>query len=67
MRKNIGTVGQTIRILVGLILLSLLFILQGNFRFIGLLGIVFLVTGILGICPVCCMFGNKSCACKVKH
>jgi len=50
--KNVGKTDKIIRIILGLGLLSLIFILQGNIRFIGLIGIVPIVTALIGFCPI---------------
>jgi len=57
MEKNIGSVDKTLRIFVGLALLSLLFILEGNARWWGLIGIGPLVTTALGWCPAYTLIG----------
>jgi len=54
--KNVGKTDKIIRIILGLVLLSLVFILQGNIRFIGLLGIIPLVTAFTGYCPIYGLF-----------
>ena len=50
MRRNVGTVDRAIRIVAGLVLLSLIFILEGNARWWGLVGLLPLVTGSVGWC-----------------
>ena len=50
--KNIGKTDKIIRIILALILFSLFFILQGNLRFIALIGFVPLITAIVGVMPV---------------
>lgn len=50
--KNIGKVDKIIRIVIGIVLLSLLFILQGNVKYIGLIGVIPLVTAFIGFCPL---------------
>ncbi len=50
MKKNIGTVDATIRIILGLVLLSLIFV--GPKTLWGLIGIVPLFTGIIRNCPL---------------
>ncbi|MGV8905636.1 MAG: YgaP family membrane protein [Acetobacterium sp.] len=50
--KNVGKTDKIIRIILGLGLLSLIFILQGNIRFIGLIGIIPIVTALTGFCPI---------------
>ena len=63
MKKNEGSADRIIRVILGLALISLLFLLQGNIRYVGLLGFVFLITGIAGVCPLYMLFKistNKS-------
>jgi hypothetical protein len=57
MKKNVGGADKAIRILIGLALLSLLFILEGNARWWGLVGLPLLITGITGYCPGYMPFG----------
>lgn len=60
MKANVGTVDQAIRVLLGLGLLSLLFILEGSLRWIGLIGVVLLVTASMSWCPAYGIFGIKT-------
>ncbi len=59
MNKNIGTVDATIRIIVGIIILSLVFI--GPKSLWGLVGLVPLLTGIIRYCPLYPMLGINTC------
>lgn len=52
MKSNVGGADRVIRIILGIILLVLLFVLEGNIRYIGLLGIVLLFTALVGWCPL---------------
>ena len=52
MKKNVGQVDRWIRIVVGVAILSLLVFLSGPIRWIGLVGLIFIVTGIVGYCPI---------------
>ncbi|MEZ4357926.1 MAG: DUF2892 domain-containing protein [Eubacteriales bacterium] len=52
MEKNIGRTERTIRIIIGLLILSLMFILKGGLWWIGLFGLIPLLTGIIGVCPL---------------
>lgn len=61
MVTNVGGIDRTLRIVLGLVLLSLVFILEGNARWWGLIGIVPLLTGILQHCPAYGLFGISSC------
>lgn len=64
MTRNMGTVDRAIRAALGLALLSLLFILEGNARWLGLIGLVPLATAALGWCPAYRPFGISTCATK---
>jgi hypothetical protein len=61
MEPNVGGIDRVLRIVVGLALLSLLFLLEGNARWWGLVGIVPLATGLLRWCPVYLPLGVKTC------
>jgi hypothetical protein len=57
MKTNVGTVDRTLRIIVGLVLLSLLFILDGPARWFGLIGVVPLLTAFMRFCPLYTVLG----------
>lgn len=57
MTKNVGGAEKTVRILVGVLLLSLLIVLEGKARWWGLIGLVPLITGLIGYCPVSALLG----------
>lgn len=61
MTPNVGSTDRVLRIIIGLGLLSLIFILEGNLRWWGLIGIVPLATAILRWCPAYVPFGINSC------
>lgn len=50
--KNVGSTDRLIRIILGVLVLSLFFVLQGGIRWISLLGIVLIVTGLINFCPL---------------
>lgn len=52
MKANVGTADRAIRIVAGLVLLSLVFILESNTRWWGLVGLVPLATGLAGWCAL---------------
>ena len=66
MEINVGKVDRGIRVIMGLALLSLLFVLSGNLRWFGLIGIVPLMTGLAGNCPMYHLFGFSSCPLQKK-
>ena len=51
MNKNVGTVDKALRVIAGLAILSLLFILEGNARWWGLIGLGPIATAAMGFCP----------------
>lgn len=61
MQKNIGSIDRIARIIVGLALLSLIFLLDGNARWWGLIGLIPLATGLMRSCPLYSIFGLSTC------
>jgi hypothetical protein len=61
MKANVGGTDKVIRIVAGLAILSLLFFLDGNTRYWGLVGLVPLFTGLFGYCPAYGLFGMSTC------
>lgn len=59
MHKNVGGVDRAVRIVVGLGILSLAFV--GPQTPWGYIGLVPLVTGLIGWCPAYLPFGIKTC------
>ena len=59
MPRNEGTVDRALRIIVGLALLSLVFV--GPRTLWGLVGLVPLLTGLVGFCPLYALFGWRTC------
>jgi hypothetical protein len=59
MKANEGTIDRLLRVLVGLAVLSLVFI--GPKTPWGYLGLVPLVTGVVGWCPLYSILGISSC------
>lgn len=61
MKANVGGVDKVLRIVVGVLLLSLIFLVEGPARWWGLVGLVPLGTGLLGFCPLYAVFGLTTC------
>ena len=61
MEKNVGGIDRVVRVIVGLGLLTLIFVLEGSSRWWGLIGFVPLATAALGWCPAYLPFGIKTC------
>ena len=64
MKLNVGGADRVIRILLGVVLIGLT--LTGNIGIWGWLGVVPLVTGVIGWCPPYAMLGFNTCAMKNK-
>ena len=64
MEANVGGIDRTVRIVAGIVLLSLFFVLEGNARWWGLLGVGLLATGVLRFCPAYLPFGIRTCPSK---
>ncbi len=62
MKRNVGNVERVIRVVVGLGILSLVFFLDGNARWWGLLGLGPIATGAMGYCPPYAWLGINTCA-----
>lgn len=62
MSRNEGTVDRVLRVVLGLVLLSLTVV--GPQSLWGLIGLVPLVTGLVGYCPVYTLFGLRTCPLK---
>jgi len=60
MTCNVGTADRIIRVLVGLGLLSLLVLLDGNARWFGLIGVVPLLTAAVRFCPLYTALGIRT-------
>jgi len=57
--KNEHKIERTLRVLVGLVLLSIVFV--GPKTLWGLVGILPLVTGLVGTCPLYTLLGISTC------
>jgi len=57
MKINEGSLDRIIRIILGLMILALWFVLQGNAQYLALIGLIPLITGIIGWCPLYMIFG----------
>lgn len=58
MPRNEGSLDRVVRIVLGLVLLALAFF--GPKTWLGMLGLVPLVTGIVGFCPLYRLVGLKT-------
>jgi len=64
MAVNVGGIDRILRIVVGIAVLALFFVLEGNARYWALLGFVPLLTGLFRFCPAYTLFGLNTCPMK---
>lgn len=62
MKNNMGSIDRSVRIIVGLVLVGLA--LTGSVGWWGWLGVVPIVTGALGNCPLYSIIGVNTCGTK---
>ena len=59
---NVGSTDRILRIVAGIVILASFFVLDGNVRWLALIGIVPLTTGLFRWCPAYALFGLNTCA-----
>jgi hypothetical protein len=64
MQQNVGGIDRVLRIALGIVILSLFFVLDQDKRWWALIGAVPLLTGLIGWCPAYLPFGVNSCSKK---
>ena len=64
MSVNVGGIDRILRIVVGLAVLALFFVLEGTARYWALLGFVPLFTGVFRYCPAYSLIGVNTCPMK---
>ena len=55
--KNESTADRVVRVIGGLALIAAFFLVEGPWHWVGLLGFVFLATGLIGSCPIYTVLG----------
>ncbi|MCG3153465.1 MAG: hypothetical protein DKINENOH_00053 [bacterium] len=64
MKANVGSLDKAVRLILALVLFSLYFVLEGNLRFLALVGFIPLLTGLVSWCPLYALFGLSTCPAK---
>lgn len=64
MKANVGSVDKAVRLVVALVFFSLYFVLDGNLRFLSLIGLIPLLTTLVSWCPLYALSGLNTCAVK---
>ena len=57
MKQNVGSTDRLVRIIIGIAILSLLVFLNGGIKWIGLIGLIPLLTGLFNFCPIYALLG----------
>lgn len=60
MKKNLGLIDRVLRIIIGLGLVSTFFLLDGNAKYISLIGVVLIATSVVSFCPIYKLLGIKT-------
>ena len=61
MKTNEGITDRVIRITAGYLILSAFFLVDGNARWLAMIGFVPLLTGLFGYCPLYTLLGVRTC------
>lgn len=65
LKTNEGTIDRALRIIVGVVLLAMFFLYpDASWRYWTLIGIVPLLTGLIGSCPLYSILGVSTCPMK---
>lgn len=64
MKANVGSVDKIVRLVLALVFFSLYFVLDGNLRFLALIGLIPLLTGLVSWCPLYALLGLNTSAVK---
>jgi len=67
MQTNVGGIDRILRIVVGIAVLALFFVLEGSARYWALVGLVPLLTGLFSTCPLYSIIGVNTCPMKQGH
>lgn len=57
---NVGSVDRGIRTIIGLFLIALPFVVEGPLRWLGLIGVVLLLTAFFEFCPTYSVLGMST-------
>lgn len=67
MKANVGNIDRALRVILGIGLLSLIFLLEGESRWFGLIGIVPLLTAAMAFCPLYAVLGIDTCPATTRN
>lgn len=61
MNQNVGTLDRIVRIAIGVMLLAAAAFVESGARWFGLIGVIPLLTGFFGTCPLYTLVGVSTC------
>ena len=64
MKQNIHYIDRIVRLALAVALLAFFFFGTSEYKIFGLLGIIPLMTGMVGFCPLYALLGIDGCTCK---
>lgn len=64
MSINVGSIDRAVRVIAGLAILSAIFWAEGSVRWLGLIGLVPLLTAAAGFCPLYTVLGINTCGAR---
>jgi len=65
LKKNVGNLDRIVRLVLGVVLLGAFFAMpDASYRWFLLIGVVPLVTSLMGSCPLYTVFGLSTCPMK---
>lgn len=64
MIKNMGSIDKVIRVILGLGLISLFFLIEGPHKWWSVAGVVLILTVVLDFCPIYKIIGFKGTKCN---
>ncbi|KZE79831.1 hypothetical protein AV545_25090 [Paenibacillus jamilae] len=62
--KNVGYLDRIIRFIIGIFLVLMLVFVESTWKYVGLIGIPFILTSLLGTCFVYRILGVRICSTK---
>ncbi|MEQ9333730.1 DUF2892 domain-containing protein [Thalassobaculum sp.] len=64
MQANVGTVDRVLRVVAGAALLAVALLVAHPYAWLGWIGVIPILTGILGFCPAYRLIGLSTCPLK---
>ena len=70
MHANVGTIDRVARIIIGLLLIAFAIPVgfpETGWNWVGWIGVIPILTAVLGVCPAYSLLGITTCATKSAH